>query len=109
MEAQGLWGMLYADDAGIISRSPGGIENMMTVIVTRVLGVRAHGLRSRNGDYLPANNCLGKVLLAISAAGQGHKHMIECVRFDGAIKGNRGLSVEITRRLERAWASSGIR
>ena len=33
-EPQTLWGMLYADDAGIVSRSPEGLENMMTVIVT---------------------------------------------------------------------------
>ena len=26
--------MLYADDAGIVSQSPGGLERMMTVIVT---------------------------------------------------------------------------
>ena len=26
--------MLYADDAGIVSRSPGGLGRMMTVIVT---------------------------------------------------------------------------
>ena len=31
-EAQTLWGMLYDDDAGIVSRSPEGLE--MTVIVT---------------------------------------------------------------------------
>ena len=29
-----LWGMLYADDVGIVSRSPEGLEKMMTVIVT---------------------------------------------------------------------------
>ena len=29
-----LWGMLYADDAGILSRSSEGLERMMTVIVT---------------------------------------------------------------------------
>ena len=32
--AQELWGMLYADDAGIISRSPGGLDRAMTVVVT---------------------------------------------------------------------------
>ena len=32
--AQTLWEMLYADDAGIVSRSPEGLEKMMTVIVT---------------------------------------------------------------------------
>ena len=33
-EVQRLWGMLYADDAGIVSRSSGGLERMITVIVT---------------------------------------------------------------------------
>ena len=28
-----VWGMLYADDAGIVSRSPAGLAKMMTVIV----------------------------------------------------------------------------
>ena len=28
-----VWGMLYADDAGIVSRSPTGLARMMTVIV----------------------------------------------------------------------------
>ena len=31
---QRLWGMLYADDAGIVSRSSEGLERMMTAIVT---------------------------------------------------------------------------
>ena len=33
-EAQTLWGMLYADDAGILARSPEGLEKIMVVIVT---------------------------------------------------------------------------
>ena len=33
-EAQTLWGMLYADDTGIVSRSPEGLKKMMTIIVT---------------------------------------------------------------------------
>ena len=33
-EAQTMWGMLYADDVGIVSRSPEeGLEKMMTVIM----------------------------------------------------------------------------
>ena len=31
---QRLWGMLYGDDAGIVSRSSEGLERMMTAIVT---------------------------------------------------------------------------
>ena len=33
-EVRRLWGTLYADDAGIVSRSSEGLERMMTVIVT---------------------------------------------------------------------------
>ena len=32
-DKQGLWGMLCADDSGVVARSPGGLERMMTVIV----------------------------------------------------------------------------
>ncbi|CAN0434910.1 unnamed protein product, partial [Pylaiella littoralis] len=28
-----VWGMLYADDAGFVSRSPEGLARMMTIIV----------------------------------------------------------------------------
>ena len=37
-EAQTLWGMLYADDAGIVSQSPKGLGKM-TVIVTACAAV----------------------------------------------------------------------
>ena len=33
-KARTLWGMLYADDAGIVSREPNGLERMITAIVT---------------------------------------------------------------------------
>ena len=33
-EVQRLWGMLYADEADIVSRSSEGLERMMTAIVT---------------------------------------------------------------------------
>eukprot|EP00752_Nemacystus_decipiens_P016054 g14351.t2 len=38
VDAEALWGMLYADDAGIVSRSPESLEKMMSVIV-RVAGL----------------------------------------------------------------------
>ena len=38
-----LWGTLYADDAGIVSRSSEGLERMMTVIVTAVRRRRQTG------------------------------------------------------------------
>ena len=35
-ETQRLWGMLYADDASISSRSLGGLENAMAVVATAI-------------------------------------------------------------------------
>ena len=46
----------------------------------------------------------GKVSFTIDAAGQVHKQTIEFVYLGGAITANRDLSIEITRRLQRAWA-----
>ena len=34
MRAKAIWGVLYADDAGIFSKSPEGLAKMMTVIMT---------------------------------------------------------------------------
>ena len=41
---------------------------------------------------------------AINAAGQVHKHTTEFVYLDGAVSANRDTSIEITRRLQGAWA-----
>ena len=40
----------------------------------------------------------------INAAGQVYKQTTEFVYLGGAITANRDLSIEITRRLQRAWA-----
>ena len=45
----------------------------------------------------------GKVSFTINAAGQVHKQTIESVYLGGAITADRDLSIEITRRLQRAW------
>ena len=52
--AQTLWEIVYADDAGIVSRSPEGLEKIMTVIVT---ACAAFGLTvgGQDGDRVPAD------------------------------------------------------
>ena len=45
----------------------------------------------------------GKGSFTINAAGQVYKQTIEFVYLDGAITAGRDLSIEITRRLQRAW------
>ena len=65
--------MLYADDAGIVSRSPEGLERMMTAIVT---AWSSFGLTV--SDEKTEIMCLetksgGKVSFTINAAGQVYK------------------------------------
>ena len=45
--AMPLWGMLYADDAGVVSQSPEKLRKMMGVIV-RVRGVWRHRIRGED-------------------------------------------------------------
>ena len=45
----------------------------------------------------------GNVSFTINAAGQVYKQTIEFVYLGGAITADRDLSIEITRRLQRAW------
>ena len=88
-EVQRLWGMLYADDAGIVSRSSEGLERMTTVIVT---ACSAFGLTV--SDAKTEIMCLqtkggGKVPFTINAAGQVYKQTIESVYLGGAISAGR--------------------
>ena len=92
VEAQRLWGMLYADDAGIVSQSPGGLERMTTVSDGKT------DIMCLQTDYG------GEVSFTITAAGQVYRRTINFVYLSGAISADRKLSVEITRRLQRAWA-----
>ena len=48
----------------------------------------------------------GKVSFTINAAGKVYKQTIEFVYLGGAITADRKLSIEITRRLQRAWVCS---
>ena len=47
-----------------------------------------------------------KMSFTINAAGQAYKQTIEFVYLGEAITADRDLSIEIMRRLQRAWASS---
>ena len=76
----------------------------MTVIVA---ACSAFGLTT--SEVIPEIMCLltkcgGKVSFAITAADQVYKQTIEFVYLGGAICWGGELSVDITRRLQRAWS-----
>ena len=96
--------MLFADDAGIVSRSSEGLERMMTVIVT---ACSAFGLTVSEAKTeilcLPTGGVCGGSF-TIDAAGQVYKHTIEFVYVGGAITADRELCIETPHCLQRAWA-----
>ena len=65
--------------------------------------VRAYGLRGENRDYVPANQRRGNVSFTINATGQVFKQTIELCTWAGLSR-QTDLSIEIARRLQRAWA-----
>ena len=81
--------MLYADDAGIVSRSSEELERMMTVIVT---ACSAFGLTVSEAKteimYLQTKGG-EKVSFIINAADQVYKQTIGFVYLGGAISADR--------------------
>ena len=77
-EVQRLWGMLYADDAGIVSRSSEGMERMMMVIVTACSSFGFTVSKTKAEIMCLETKGGGKVSFTINAAGQVYKHSNLC-------------------------------
>ena len=69
-----------------------------------VLVVRAYGLQGENKDYVSANQRRGEGVLDNQCSRPGIQTKIEFVYLSGAITADRDLGIEVTRRLQRAWA-----
>ena len=102
-----LWGMLYADDAGVVSQSPEQSRKMMRVIVvvcaafgltvseakTEIMCLRAKGIPQSTATF------------SVEAAGQAHNQTNEFVYLGGNVNQNADLSIEVDRRVRNAWRS----
>ena len=106
-------GMLYADDAGIVSGSPAGLARMMTIIVevfgafgltvseekTETLLMRAPEKAQQPGEAptppLPA--------LEIAVAGQKYHQAHQFVYLGGLINEDADITRDINRRTKIAW------
>ena len=103
-----LWGMLYADDAGVVSQSPEQLRKMMGVIVV-VCAAFGHTISEAKTEIM----CLrGKGMpestatFSIEAAGQVYNQTNEFVYLGGNVNHNAELSIEVDRRIRNAWRSS---
>ena len=106
MVRRAVWGMLYADDTGVVSTSPRGLTRMMGVIVVTC---QEFGLtvseKKTEAMHLWSHLHTASNALRIKAAGQRYKQTTEFVYLGGAISENADLGVEIKRRIGAAWAS----
>ena len=99
--------MLYADDAGVIPQSPEQLRMMMGVIEvvcaafgltvseakTEIMCLRAKGMP----EYTAIFN--------VEAAGQVYNQTNEFVYLGGNVNHTVDLSIEIDRRIRKAWCS----
>ena len=102
-----LWGMLYADDAGVVSQSPEQLRKLMGVIVvvcsafditvseakTEIMCVRAKGMPGSTATF------------SVEAADQVYNQTNEFVYLGGNVNHNADLSIEVDRRIRNAWCS----
>ena len=99
--------MIYADDAKVVSQSPGKLRKMKGVIVvmcaafgltvseakTEIISLRAKGMPESN------------TIISVQAAGQVCNQTNEFVYLGGNIDHNADLSIEVDRRIRNAWCS----
>ena len=106
MVRRAVWGMLYADDAGMVSTSPRGFTRMMGVIV---VACQEFGLtvseKKTKAMQLSSHSHTAANALRIEAAGQRYKQATDFVYLGGVISESAELDIEIKRRIGAAWAS----
>ena len=96
--------MIYADDAGVVSRSPEHLRKIIEMIV--VVGA-AFGLAV--SEAKTEIMCLGAkgvpestATFSVEAAGQVYNQTNEFVYLGGNVNQNADLSIEIDRRIRKA-------
>ena len=106
-----VWGMLYADDAGVVSRSQEGLTRMMTTIAelfgafgltvsekkTETLLMRAPEKQPKKGGSPPPP-------LVIEAAGQKYAQTAQFRYLGGLVNEDGKLTQEINHRSRATWA-----
>ena len=95
-----VWGMLYADDACIVSRSPQGLAKVMEVIVEvcRAFALTTSAKKTEIMCMPPP-----RTMVRIEAAGQIHKQVQSFTYLRGAVTETADMSVEIARRTLACW------
>ena len=106
MVPRAVWGMLYADDAGLVSTSTRGLTRIMGAIV---VACQEFGLtvseKKIKAMHLWSHPHTASNALRFEAAGQRYIQTTELVYLGGAISESADLDTEIKRPIGAAWAS----
>ena len=102
-----VWGMLYADDACIVSRSPQGLAKMMELIVEvcRAFALTVSAKKTETMCMPPPRT--SRTMVRIEAAGQIYKQVQSFTYAGGAVIETPDMSVEIARRTRACWMRIG--
>ena len=97
-----VWGMLYADGACIVSRSPQGLAEMMEVIVEacRAFALTVSAKKTETMCMPPPRT--PRTIVRIEAAGQIYKQVRSFTYLGGAVTETPDMSAEIVRRTRAA-------
>ena len=98
-----VWGMLYADDACIVLRSPQGLAKMMEVIgeVCRASALTVSAKKAETMCMPPPRT--PRTMVQVEAAGQTYTQVQSFTYLGGAVTEAPGISVENARQTRACW------
>ena len=100
-----LWGMLYANDAGVVSQSPERLRKVMgvVVVVCAVFGLTVSEAKSEIMCLRAKGMPESTATFSVEAAGQVYNQTNEFVYLGGNVNQNADPSIEVDRRVRNAW------
>ena len=98
-----VWGMLYADDACIVSRSPQVLAKIMEVIVEvcRAFALTVSAKKTETMCIPPPRE--PRTMVRVEAAGRIYKQLQSFIYLEGAVTETPDMSVKIARRTRVCW------
>ena len=105
--ATSLWGMLYADDAGVVSQSHEQLRKMMgvVVVVCAAFGLTVSEAKTEITFFRTKGMPEAIATFSVKAAEQVYNQTNEFVYLEGNANHNADLSIEVDHRIRNAWCS----
>ena len=102
-----LWGMFYADDAGVVSQSPEQLRKMMGMIVVVCAAFGLTVSEAKTEIMCLRTKAIPEfaATFSVEAAGQVYNQTNEFLYLGGDVNHDADLFIEVNRRIRNAWCS----